>query len=323
MKGRGRWNGGRIALGLLLVAALLGCERSDGARLALGSLQRDRITHAATSDQVLVALPVAQGSWVEKGDLLAQLDDRLQRAKVHKARAEVAAAEANLDKLRNGARPEAVAQAQSEVVGAQATLREAERSFARIDNLVNRGLASAAELDHGRAIRDAAQAALRSAQERLLELTNGTREEDLRMAEAQLAATRGELEAEQQSLSDLTILATRSGRLDNLPWNLGERVRSGSPVAVVLAGKAPYARVYVPEPYRVSVKTGQRLRVRVDGSERDWQGEVRWISSEPAFTPYYALNESERSRLMYLAEVQLPDEAAELPDGLPAQVVLP
>lgn len=34
--------------------------------------------------------------------------------------------------------------------------------------------------------------------------------------------------------------------------------------------------------------------------------EVRWISSEPAFTPFYALNQEERARLMYLAEAQRP-----------------
>jgi HlyD family secretion protein len=50
---------------------------------------------------------------------------------------------------------------------------------------------------------------------------------------------------------------------------------------------------------------------------------VRWISSEPSFTPYYALNQSDRARLMYVAEIQLPDSAANLPNGVPAQVVLP
>lgn len=54
-------------------------------------------------------------------------------------------------------------------------------------------------------------------------------------------------------------MATRDGILDNLPWNVGERVTSGSPLAVVLAGKAPFARVYVPERYRVKIKVGDEL----------------------------------------------------------------
>ena len=35
------------------------------------------------------------------------------------------------------------------------------------------------------------------------------------------------------------------------------------------------------------------------------------------------MTEEERSRLMYLAEVQLPESEAHLPNGVPAQVELP
>ena len=154
-------------------------------------------------------------------------------------------------------------------------------------------------------------------------LTNGTREEDLRAAEAGLNAVIAILASEKKKLADLTIHATRDGILDNLPWNLGERVTTGSPLAIVLAGKAPFARVYVPEPYRVKLKVGDQLRVHVDGLAKPIVGNLRWIASEPAFTPYFALNQEERSRLMYLAEVQLPESEAHLPNGIPAQVELP
>jgi HlyD family secretion protein len=64
--------------------------------------------------------------------------------------------------------------------------------------------------------------------------------------------------------------------------------------------------------------------VRIDGSDRDWQAEIRYISSEAAFTPYYALNERERGRLSYLAEVVLTEPEAEaLPTGMPVEVRLP
>jgi len=91
----------------------------------------------------------------------------------------------------------------------------------------------------------------------------------------------------------------------------------------LLSGKAPFARVYVPEPYRVNLRVKQKLVVRVDGLERKIEGVLRWISTEPAFTPYYALNQEERSRLMYLAEIQLPETESQLPNGVPAQVELP
>jgi HlyD family secretion protein len=145
----------------------------------------------------------------------------------------------------------------------------------------------------------------------------------LKNPEVILSMSIATLASEKKKLADLTILSTRDGILDNLPWNLGERVTTGSPLAIVLAGKAPFARVYVPEPYRVRVKVGDELVVHIDGLEEPLTGQLRWIATEPAFTPYYALNQEERARLMYLAEVQLPDSQAHLPNGVPAQVELP
>lgn len=306
----------------LFFLLLTACSDSSQ-NLALGTLERDRIAHTATANEVIVALPVPAGTQVSQGSVLVKLDSTLQQAEVDKASAEVARAEANLEKLRNGAREEEVAAASANVSGARASLVESRSNYARILNLKKRKLVSQSELDRARAGRDAAQAGLQSAQEALLLLTNGTREEDLRAGEASLNSAKATLAIQTQRLTNLTIIATRDGILDSLPWNLGERVTMGSPVAIILAGKAPHARVYVPEPYRVKLKVGNSLVVHVDGIEQPITGTLSWIATEPAFTPYYALNQQERSRLMYLAEITLPDTASDLPNGVPAQVELP
>ncbi len=309
-------------LTILTLVLLTACD-SRPSNVALGTLERDRVAHTATINEVVVALPVKRGSLVTKGTLLVKLDDTIQKAQVSKAGAEVAQAEAHLEKLRNGARVEDVAAAIAKVAGARASVIESEANYVRAIELRESKTISAAGLDKTLASRDANLASLHSAQEELRKLTNGTREEDLRQAEALLDAATAILASENKKLADLTVLATRDGILDNLPWNLGERVTTGSPLAIVLAGKAPYARIYVPEPYRVRLKVGDELVVRVDGLENPLSGHLRWISTEPAFTPYYALNQEERARLMYLAEVQLPDSEAYLPNGVPAQVELP
>ncbi|MCP3689005.1 MAG: HlyD family efflux transporter periplasmic adaptor subunit [Gammaproteobacteria bacterium] len=307
---------------ILACILLTACEQNP-VNVALGTLERDRIAHTATINEIVIELPVAQGSLVKKGALIVKLDDTLQKAMVSKATAEVAQAEANLEKLRNGARIEDVAAARANVAGAEAALVESKANYARAVELRRLKTISVANLDKTLASRDADRAELEGAKEELLKLTNGTRIEDLRQAEALLDATVAVLDNENKKLSDLSVHATRDGILDNLPWNLGERVTAGSPLAIVLAGKAPYARIYVPEPYRVKVKVGDELTVHIDGLTNTITGTLRWISTEPAFTPYYALNQEERSRLMYLAEVQLPDNQSHLPNGVPAQVELP
>ncbi|MFV2059520.1 MAG: HlyD family secretion protein [Gammaproteobacteria bacterium] len=306
-----------------LIIILVSACSNTAQNIALGTLERDRIAHTATVNEVIVALPVLPGTTVIKGTVLVKLDDTLQKAQVAKAQAEVVQAEANFDKLQSGARKEEIADARAKVAGARAKLVESKANYTRAKDLAKRDLASKATLDQALATRDSSIASLKSTNERLLVLTNGTREEDLRIAEANIEVTKAILASELKKLADLTITATRDGILDNLPWNLGERVTKGSPVAIILAGKAPFARVYVPEPYRAKVKIGDSLVIHIDGIKRSLTGKLRWIATEPAFTPYYALNQEERSRLMYLAEVQLPDSESNLPNGIPAQVELP
>ena len=301
---------------------LIACN-NDRKNVALGTLERDRIAHTATVSEVITDLPVSVGSQVTKGMILVKLDDDLQKALVAKAQAQVQQAQANLNKAHNGARAEEVAAAQANVAGAKAALIQSKANYTRTQSLIKSNLTSQATLDNDLALRDESLARLNSAKEQLRQLVNGTRIEDLAIAEAVLATNIAMLTREQKNLSNLTITAKRDGILDNLPWNLGERVTAGSPVAIVLAGKAPFARVYIPEPYRVHVHIGDQLTVYVDGLAQPILGHVRWVATEPAFTPYYALNQTERANLMYLAEIILPDNAADLPSGIPAQVVLP
>ena len=312
----------RRVLPILIALLLAGCF-DDAPPRVLGTLERDRVALSATSAEVIVALPVAEGTPVTKGALLVQLEDLQQRAEVDRARAQVARAEANLQRLRHGPRVQEIAAARAQVAGREADLREAQITYDRNHELIARKAVSQADVDRALSLLDAAIARLDEGKEQLDELLAGTRPEEIAIAEAELTSAQAEHADQSVLLSELTIVATRDGTLDSLPWNPGERVTVGSPVAILLAGDAPYARVYVPEPYRVKIAKGAQLKVHVDGIDQPFDGTVRWISSAPAFTPYYALNASDRARLMYLAKVELPQSAAALPNGVPAQVEMP
>nr|WP_321249674.1 hypothetical protein [uncultured Ruegeria sp.] len=91
----------------------------------------------------------------------------------------------------------------------------------------------------------------------------------------------------------------------------------------MVTGRIPYARVYVPEPHRVNLRPGDTLEVRVDGLADPLDGVIRWISDDSSFTPYYGLNKDDRTRLVYLAEIDLPTAALDLPAGVPVQVPMP
>ncbi len=307
----------------LLPLLLLSACKDDTSNVALGILAKERVSLSATVSEIVTELPVAEGSLVKKGDILVRLDDTIQQANVALTEAQLAQAQADLDKLISGARAEEVAIAQADVQAATAAFDEADGAFRRETLLLDTNTITQARFDQVLARRNETRARLTSAQERLHQLTSGAREEDVRISQAQVSAAQARLAAERGRLANLVIRSSRVGVLDNLPWNLGERVSQGSPVAIILVGEVPFARVYVPEAARVRVAKGDAVSIRIDGLDAPIEGRVRWISNEPSFTPYYALNQTERSRLMYLAEIDLPASAARLSVGVPVQALLP
>ncbi|RYV04202.1 hypothetical protein SOPP22_00195 [Shewanella sp. OPT22] len=286
---------------------------------ALGTLERDRITFSATGNEIIRQLPFHEGAQVKVGDVLVKLDTKHQNAITAQAQANVAKATAMLAKLTNGERPEDIAVANANIENARARDNETEKTYRRISELYQRKLVSRAQLDSAKASRDSARANLSSANEAFRKLTAGARIEDIDQAKAELEAAKAVFALEEQRLKDLTVTATRNGILDSLPYKLGERVPTGGVVAVVLADNAPYARVYVPASMRLDFAIGKQVVVHIDGVKTSFLGQVRKISDEPAFSPYYALTEQERSHLMYLAEITLPKTAERLPSGMPVQ----
>jgi len=298
-----------------------GCG-NDGGGL-LGTLERDRIELVAEAQEPIIELAVREGETVATGATLLKLDTVAAEARLAQARANATQAERRLAELTAGARRETVREARAVAEGAAARSLVESREFDRIEKLVAEKMVPANLLDRQRALRDGAAADQRAAAERLAELVSGTRAEVIEQAAAALASARAQVAGLELSLARHTVQAPRAGTVDALPYELGERPPQGAPVAVLLGAGQPFARVFIPESRRATVGAGTQAIVRIDGTERDWKGEVRYISSEAAFTPYYALNARERSRLAYLAEVVLTEaDAATLPTGLPVEVIL-
>ena len=305
----------------LLVLLLSGCSESD-THWALGTLERDRIVLRATASEIVTDTFATEGTKVKNGEKILQLDSGKQQAIVTAAIAEVERAYALLDEKTNGARPEEIAAAKSEFLSQRALYKEADKNHQRIVTLVGKNILTKADLDTALAKKKSLHANLQKARNQLLLLTNGTRPEALEQVEASLAKAKASLELEQRKLEDLSVLATRDSWLDSFTIKQGERVTQGSPVATLLADEAPWARVYIPESLRTKIHIGDWFSVYINDFEKVFQGQVRKIALDPAFTPFFALNEKERSRLVYMAEIQLPETASELPSGIPVQVEL-
>ncbi len=195
------------------------------------------------------------------------------------------------------------------------------REFRRVSELVRQRLVSQTELDQARAASDASRASLHEAEEQLSALLRGNRVEDIDQARAAVAAAESAAHELAVTNARLIVRATRPGVIEALPYRMGERPPKGSPVVVLLADTPAFARIYVPESQRIHIRPGTRALVYIDGRDQPLNGFVRYVASDSAFTPYFALTQRDRTRLAFLAEVEVADgETRNLPAGVPVQV---
>ncbi len=307
-----------MALAAATLAALAACKQEP--QQALGTLEFDRITLPAPVSEKIVRIDVREGQQVAAGAPLMRLELTRTASQLAAAKAQAQQARDVLQELKTGPRREDIDQARANLAAAQAQARDAQAYYARLQPLGRQKLVAASDVDRARAAAGNAQAQVRAAQAALLELERGTRSEQIAQGESELAAAEAQAATQAVTLEKLDLIAPRAGRVDSVPYKLGDQAPIGAPLVVMLVGDAPYARVYVPEPIRANVKVGQAARVFVDGREGALNGRVRMIRSEPSFTPYYALIGKDAARLSYLAEIQLDKGAAELPSGLPVRV---
>lgn len=286
----------------------------------LGTLERDRITLPAPVFERISELPLTEGQAVRAGDTIVVLEATRTTARLAAARAELDRSQSVLAELEAGARPEAIAEARARLGGVQALARHAGQELERVQSIVRRGLQPQSALDAARAARDASAAEVGAAREALALLEHGSRVEQLDQARAAVAAAAAQVEALQIDAERTRLTAPRDGVIDQLPFDVGDQQPVGTPLAVLLVGERPHARVYVPQTLRPRVAVGSLAQVQLAGAAAAVPGRVRSIQSEPVFTPYYALSGADVSHLSWLAEIELDAAASDWPVGMPVAV---
>jgi len=315
-------NTARLIVTCLAALPLAACDDADVANVVVGELASDRIELVAEVNEPITEIAVAEGETVTAGQLVLRQDDTRARARLREAEAAVGQARARLDELVRGPREEQIEQARANLEGARQDVEFRRLQFQRAKDLLEKELASPETRDRARAELDAAEAGLELRRAQLQELLAGTTVEQLAQAEQALQQAEARRDGAAVDVERHVLRATVDGVFDSRLFEVGERPPAGQPVAVILGGRQPYARIYIPERLRAHVRPGTEARVSVDGIGTPLAGRVRWVAHEAAFTPYFALTERDRGRLTYLAKVDLEERRERLPDGVPVAVEL-
>src|SRR5678815_2872440 len=154
---------------------------------------------------------VEKGDNVQEGQVLVRLEDGEFRAQVNQAQANLAAAQARLDRLKTGSRPEEKLKDKAAVMQAEANLKNAEAEYQRTESLFRSGVASKAEYDRALAQRDSAMATVQAARQSSTMTDIGPRKEEITAAAATVNQMKAALDYANTQLAATEIKAPVTG----------------------------------------------------------------------------------------------------------------
>ena len=272
----------------------------------------------------LETMACEEGARVREGDLLAELDARPYRDALAAADAAQELAAAQLEKLRNGNRPQEIQRSAAEVNLFTALEKRLAAEVKRQTELAATHFTSQQELDKVLSNHDEAASGLIMAQQSHDLLREGARREDIRAAEASLAAAEAARAQARTALDDTRLLAPADGVVLARLLEPGSMVTPQTPVYTLALPDPVYIRAFAAEPQLGQVAPGTPVRVTTDSSARAYAGVVGFVSPRAEFTPKSVETTSLRTDLVYRLRIIVPQGDEQLRQGMPVTIeVLP
>jgi multidrug resistance efflux pump len=362
-----------LSTGALLVGALWWSQDRNDALVVSGFIEADQIRLGSRLGGRVGAVHVEEGDRVDAGTTLLELEPfdldeqragraaelasvraELSRLEAGLRSAEVAQVRAHRDRLVarlaglvSGPRDQELATAAREVELAEAELELSRLEEARARTLYERGVESAELLDRAAtslrvaaalAVRreklallkegtrqeeiDAARAEVAQADAALVLAESGYRAEEIEKARAAVAAAESALAVVDRSLEELEIRSPVAGIVEAIELQPGDLLVANAPALSLLDPSRLWVRAYVPE-NRLALATGWEVVLRVDSfPDATFRGRVSFIAREAEFTPGNVQTPEERSKQVFRIKVDLIDGLDRLRPGMSADVII-
>jgi len=281
---------------------------------------------------------------------LAKLQKGARPEEIAAAQARADTAQAALQETSTGARPEEIAAAEAKLAAAEIAVEKAQHDADRLHRLDASGAAVKADVDNadiavrgalaqrdavrhqlaliknGSRREDVAQARARAAEQNASAklVTSGTREEDLRIAQAQLDAAKGKVDQVQAMLDELVVASPVAARVEALDLRPGDIIAPSSTAVTVVEDDQLFVRIYVPETALGHIKVGQDVPISVDSFPgQSFKGVVEHINSVGEFSPRNLQTADERADQVFATRVGVTTGRDKLRAGMAAFIRVP
>jgi multidrug resistance efflux pump len=317
---------------LVAVAATLGFffpfwHKQDNLRLP-GVVEIQEVRLGSKVGGRVAEVYIMEGDMVQPGQMLVRFEAPELEAQRKQTEAHLNAMRAELDRYRNGSRPEEIREAKNEWESADADARWYRDEFVRMERLFAQKAASQADLDAMRANRNRSVAKAAATKAHLDLVLAGTRSEVIAQSEANVAETQAKLDEINANLREAEVRSPSYAVVEVLSVRKGDLIPPNTPIVRILKTEDLWVRVYVPETQLGKVRVDQTAYVTIDSYPgRRFEGRVIQVSSQSEFTPRNIQSVDERRYQVFGVKVRVeqPDDPREriFKSGMAAEVFLP
>ncbi len=268
-----------VALGLLAVAFLPYDYDSGG---AVDVLPASRAQAVARTDGEILEVLVDEGEIVLQDQVLAKISSWEQENAVQATGAQLAGAQAQLNKLLAGAKAEEIDLAMKQVESARSSLVLSKAELDRATSLLASGTITQRAFDSANSTYQQDIANLAVSEARLELVRSGSTPEEIAIAQSDVDRLATELSYRKDELERTSIRAPMEGRVvtPNLDLLRGRYLRTGEILIEIERVEVIKASIAVPEADIGLIKVGAEVRLKAWGdSDREILGVVETVSS--------------------------------------------
>lgn len=245
-----------VVLAICAIVIVVGLSLPDKIDFIQGQIETTDYRVSSKVPGRVLEIRVHEGDLVKKGDTLVILEAPDVAAKLDQANALVAAAQAIDAKAHNGAQKEQITGAYEMWQKAKAGLEVAEKSYARVCNLFEKGVISEQKRDEAKAQYEAMVATEKAAKAQYEMAENGCRYEDKAAADAKVAQAKGAVSEVTSYINETVLTAMADGEVTEIFPELGELVGSGAPIMNVAMTGQVWLTFNVREDYLPTLTAG-------------------------------------------------------------------
>ena len=295
---------GLLAVAATIVALLVWLPRQGQVHTLSGYIEGEPLYMAAPVAGTVRAVNVRRGQDVAAGQPLFVVDPAQLRSAYDQATAQAQAARAQAQDARKGQRPVELAVYEANIAAAEAHARDAHADLRRVEPLVRQGWYAPARLDDAKAAAEAADAQVRAARTQRDAAALGSREDQVRAADARVVAAQAAVTGAGARLSDVAPTAPGKARVEDVFFHPGEWAPANQPILSLLPDERIKVRFFVPEPALSAYRIGRTVRFACDGCAKGLTATIEFVAPRPEFTPPVIYSREARDRLVYLVEAR-------------------